>query len=807
MYYIDQVLSPYAHFYSSVWQQECTLDQPVLLSPADGAVECPSGSITPGMTGVTVEWEAVTNADYYVLQISLHDQFLGPGFKSFIIAAPTTSYEFSQDDIRYSESIHWRIWAYTNAGCTSTKSESWSLTYNCDLPAGGGSGGGGSGDQGHSASFGDNLCERYAVKVDIEGPERLFCCDLDDYFGRIAYNCKDGVGNDLITLNNTDWEIEVEPGGSGLVTVTPFFDKATVQVSCHVSQKIKLTYIGEFTEIATAQTFECKATKRITINCDMSPKDKPWLQPSPYMPSTQVVVNNFDVILECDTFDPKNLNIFSDVFIEESTGFNSAAYNTDCCRPSFSSTTYYNIKLGTAGCVPLGCGLKTGEDGDLNTLIFDQAEILGGGGFFTEAPDYCGSNLYLGCGLKFGDPVADWIFGTTAPVEVDAYALAGPGLKLYREGDCKLTIDYGCGLYIDNEDKLRVDIGEIFSEGFEVNLSQSQCAVSLYLGCGLRFGQPWDVPGEKINPRVPVGLDLDEIAGLNLYVKGCALHSLGDFYGTTYNTFYYSSFPYDMGCGLGSDGTQIFVEPTDLFDWGFTPNGTCGVNVYVDDCTLELGDIGNVSGWGDVRPIQIKDSIAGKGLYWKDCVLHSDAEGEFPYGIGCGLEADAATISFDAWDVAGHGIYPTDSANTNCQLQALLGCGLKFDRNDPMEFSNDIGQSKFLYPIRLDVEAIAGNGLEATIGSDPPVCLLEVAAGYCMRVDEDGVSLNLGAGNSIPTTWLPVVAVQIDGQPCPSFYVNLDGLCDVGAGEWGLLAINENGEPDCIVATYCEYCP
>jgi len=150
----------------------CILNAPELISPQDKQeVGIPWGGID-----VTVRWQAVFEAEFYVLQVSLNSDFRGPTTKGYKIPSLSSSSESSDaglehtftwgEDLYPEKDMYWRVFAYDEEGCASESSETWSFKliylktpgteYSSEGPDSDFSSGGGfsSGD-----SDSENLCE------------------------------------------------------------------------------------------------------------------------------------------------------------------------------------------------------------------------------------------------------------------------------------------------------------------------------------------------------------------------------------------------------------------------------------------------------------------------------------------------------------------------------------------------------------------------------------------------------------------------------------------------------------------------
>lgn len=397
--YIDQVLTPYAYFGRGVWQDDCTLEQPRLKGPENSAKLCyQNGVWEPGGTGISVEWHPVPGASFYVLQTSINSSFFGPDFKSYKISGHTPFYNFLEGDIRFGETIYWRVWAYSNSGCTSLKSEEWSFTWDCEVQDGKNGSPGGDGSNNPDI----NYCEAYKIQLKIDGADKMYCCDREDWFAKMAYSCKDYLGNEQVALVNTEWVVTKQVAGADKITEFTFPDFIVIESSCHASQKITIHYIATFREISTLRIFQCQTSKEVTISCETKPKDKPWLKADgTYTDLIRVVSPVYvDEAIGSrthfmnDSIREKTTRLAAPHFLlplhklavlsspvfqvqqEKTVSDNASLHSTNgCCAPRFQAEYVYHQVLEARGAIPLGCGLRRHN----NFLEMDLEEIAGDG--------------------------------------------------------------------------------------------------------------------------------------------------------------------------------------------------------------------------------------------------------------------------------------------------------------------------------------------------------------------------------------------------------------------------------------------
>lgn len=760
MYYIDQVLSINPYFGDFNWQNDCQLEQPKLLGPENQKPQCPAGLYEENETGIIASWEAIDGAEFYVLQYAVSSDFSGPSFKGVRIEAPETTYHFTKDDIRYGETIYWRVWAYSSSGCASVKSESWSFEYTCagsPNPDNNNDGQGGN-DPGSDA----NLCEKYKVKIEVEGPERMNCCDLEDYFAKVAYSCKDALGNDTLALISANWEIKEDPGGAGKIVQFAFGDMLTISTDCHVTQRLTIIYSVVLREIATLREFTCKEAKRVVINCETKIKDKPWMQVSEYAAALHNVHPDYTDIWHIDFFanDSKDSTYFLDPIEEAATDTKRAiavgpvfqvqeiqtpnpwTVQTDCCFPSFQSEYLYHDILEAHVHVPLGCGLYNHE----GKVSFNPAEVAGTG-------------------------------------------MIGKNCKLHAYGG-GFPYELGCGLVSYND---RLFSREILGSGFvaadfstdEFNSTrdgnpQQQCLIfDLYTGCGLALeDRTWTTPLGNTWPLRQLVLDLDNVVGEGLVAKNCKIHNYGgpipgcgletyqdslftkthfDFSETLFARGFepvdpdvFTTFieygqqiecmdiqPY-LDCSLRFNPIDAEFSPgitTNMFQLGINFDNVAGAGLSYDGCEMYVNYGCGLLVRDNTLYVDLK-SIAGRGLTTDGCKLIAEYPGAgsfyFPYDPGCGIRLTPSTISVDTEDLTMIGLLPIAEG---CGLLVYAGCGLKFGNH---------------FELEVQAQDLAGKGLTAT----PQYCGLNVNYGCGITLSGDQLIVKSSdlAGSGLGTT-------------------------------------------------------
>jgi hypothetical protein len=170
------------------------------------------------------------------------------------------------------------------------------------------------------------------------------------------------------------------------------------------------------------------------------------------------------------------------------------------------------------------------------------------------------STVELGCGLKRDED---------DKLIVDKNVLAGPGLIPFE--DCGLAVGAGCGIVVE-PDAVRIDAAAIAGPG----LVGSTCQVSVLPGCGITVGatgvrfQPTDVAGP--------GLVADGTCGLRV-LAGCGLTFFGNLLDVN---------PHDLaGEGLVAESPCRLALDTDPVS-AYTFSAVTNVQLSIAGCTLTL---------------------------------------------------------------------------------------------------------------------------------------------------------------------------------------------------------------------------
>lgn len=250
---------------TTVWKSDAQLAQPELVFPKDNANLCGESTdhknkLTYGYSGVTLRWEAVTGANFYVVQWAYTPAFNGPSFRAAQVATNSKRLNFGTD-IHMLHKTYWRVMAVSNLGAASVKSETWSFEIDCDLD-----------------SSEDVLCSALDVNLKLTGPDilrngdsRLYVLDADwDRWSR-----ETGA---LITRVRTDWGVNSNKVGflcsdEGTAVVDVDDELSTSEIV-----ELTATVVFDYTipdnsdpgsEPQFEQTFVCEVKKEITLEAGL----------------------------------------------------------------------------------------------------------------------------------------------------------------------------------------------------------------------------------------------------------------------------------------------------------------------------------------------------------------------------------------------------------------------------------------------------------------------------------------------------------------------------------------------------------
>ena len=630
--HIRQDVESYAEQPEVAWHSDTVLDTPVLVSPEDNENLCKDSASGGGTSGAKLKWQNPAGADFAILQWANNPSFTGPTLRSKKITG-SEEYDLSHpDELRDGEKIHWRVAAYNNSGGASKASESRTLTKECkDQKKGGGGNPGGGGDE--------VKCEQFGVKMKIDGPRWVMCCDRAMWHLQIAHTCLTATGQPAATLANVVWTIEQNPADPQNTIEQQNEKFCVVRTQCEKSQVFVLRATAFFT--SAVGNFSCSTVQKVFVDCRTGlPKYKPWLWLD-YGPGINTYIHNdyqsysmsyhqfsgVDMVSvyggdpghpEDSEGDITEMYALGPVQWAEEVDKRAVAWGVtvqigeEKTLPDRSGTIPDRaggdpwskectinpgpntaIKPQARVHMPLGCGLHVekrrvaidiedviGPEGERQGLI--KLEDTEGG----EGSPPCRIGVYTGCGLEIKDEM----------VSVYNYDLIGPGLDVY--GDCGLQVYFGCGLEIPQPGgKLRVKNDDLAGPGL---LPWDECGLQIYYGCGIKLGasgalefDPEDaagdglVPGDNCELKVNVGCGL-EISGDQVKVKPADLAGAG------LKTGAGCAVDVDTGCGIKIEGDKVALDIDDITGCGLEACSHDSTGCQLQPCINECGGLARV---------------------------------------------------------------------------------------------------------------------------------------------------------------------------------------------------------------------
>ncbi len=468
---IQQKLSVSVSQPATPWKTDVVLDTPILKTPADGDLLCPHQA--GATSNIILEWEAVTSAQFYVLQWCNNTSFQGPTLRSIKQAGTTYDLPLGETGIRMGEEIHWRVMAFNNSGGVSYKSDSWTVKYDCDdkhaTGAGDNKSGGPSGGPGNQSK-----CSDFDIDMEITGDKLAFCCDEKTWKLDMSWNCIDANGRSLLTLNGVTWSIVQPAGDPGNAIKVQANDSCTVTTNCNADQVFTLKAKASFTDLVSGGVFFCEEEKKIYVDCTTPPGDKPWTQ-------AELVVGPYGYSFPLhpdywgDTIAP--YEIYRSV--GSITGV-TVLDPSDATEPASPAGDMYG-DVPITHVAAMGPVVRTGYEefanaGTAGATCYPKID----GGPNTGEIHESQTHLSFGCGLREHDGRID-VYNEHLAGRV------GSRKGIGARGHCSLEVLYGCGLTMGGPygEELESKVTPLTSAGIVRSVVPGSLAVTL-AGCYLK---------------------------------------------------------------------------------------------------------------------------------------------------------------------------------------------------------------------------------------------------------------------------------------------------------------------------------
>lgn len=263
--YLVQSLAIEATAPSLTWRQDTALAVPELRFPIDGARYCPEIIRQYGQwAGITLSWDAVTSASFYVVQLCTDQSFRG----STVIGVRVVTNECDLNYIEHislSQRIYWRVSAYSANGGSSAFSkvrylaiecpDSSGVDYKLEDPG--------------ATPAGNNLCDQAGVDISIIGPDQVRKSETErGWVLNVNFDCK-AFGNQALEIQDIQWEID-QSSSEPVTVLTPAVsdppeDKFVLTASVSSTRVESFEIEVAVTFAYGAETFECRQKKRVLI--------------------------------------------------------------------------------------------------------------------------------------------------------------------------------------------------------------------------------------------------------------------------------------------------------------------------------------------------------------------------------------------------------------------------------------------------------------------------------------------------------------------------------------------------------------
>ncbi len=244
----------------TVWRLDSVLETPKLRFPLDEVRFCPQVYLLYGFsTGLTLYWQAVSGASFYVVQIADNQSFSGPNVR----AIKTTDVELELnylEHLRVGDQFFWRVAAYNSTGGASVMSEVRSVKIACPEVQG-------VSFKNEGSDYADidspKLCDTTGVNIELGGTSWVRKTDSErTWVLNVNYDCNSFEGHQ-VRIDDVIWEVRQSPQEP--VTVEEVSnDYIKLNISSYTEEWFEIIAHVIF-ELVGVGYYECKAHKKVLI--------------------------------------------------------------------------------------------------------------------------------------------------------------------------------------------------------------------------------------------------------------------------------------------------------------------------------------------------------------------------------------------------------------------------------------------------------------------------------------------------------------------------------------------------------------
>ncbi len=438
----------------------------------------------------------------------------------------------------------------------------------------------------------------------------------------------------------------------------------------------------------------------------------------------------------------------------------------------------------------VGCGLKV--DDTVPGKILVDAEAIAGDGLLADPLEDCKLKVFPGCGVYIDEDGR-----VAADLDDDINSLVTParpmmsGIKVYHptDGSCPyFYIFNGCGLLIDNTNKLYVDAEALAGDGLLFD-ELTECKIKVYPGCGIYIMETGQVAVD-----LPEIINTADATAERPITSGLAVYEPND-----------GSCPYlyvNPGCGIKVDGPTnkvtvdwetilyadsaleyVDVDESESCPFRLRVKFNCGLKLN-DDGELEV-DVDNLAGTGlGVEGSGCKKlKVQASGGTDVDIITNLCITKDPETGAITDIKVEKRTLHIPPWMTLGAPFCVTLEEDPCCCADELSVVGM-VDDADPdvdqlLSFTATPSGGVAPYTYAWDF----GDGGTST--DQNPTHAYTAAGVYTVTVtvtdacgntatDTVEVTVSEPAPSSVPACWLPSTELVANGVRVTGSFIGVD---------------------------------